>query len=56
MSCAHLFYLHKGVADTIAGAIEMLEEQNSVLNQIVHNVIHECYQGLSQTSLVGSLS
>jgi hypothetical protein len=32
--------------DTIVGAINMLEEQNSVLSQIVHNIIQGYYQGL----------
>jgi hypothetical protein len=42
--------------DTIAGAINMLEEQNSVLSQIVHNIIQGRYQGLPQTSLIDGLS
>jgi hypothetical protein len=29
--------------DTIAGAIEMLEEQNSVLSQIVYNILQDRY-------------
>jgi hypothetical protein len=36
---------------TIAGAIEMLEEQNSMLSHIVDNILQDRYQGLSQTSL-----
>jgi hypothetical protein len=42
--------------DTVVGAILMLEEQNSVLSDIVCNIIQGHYQGLSQTSLVDSLS
>jgi hypothetical protein len=34
----------------------MLEGQNLVLSQIVHNGIQNRYQGLSQTSLTNSLS
>jgi hypothetical protein len=34
----------------------MLEGQNLVLSQIVHDIIQGRYGGLSQTSLVGSLS
>jgi hypothetical protein len=41
---------------TIAGAIEMLEEQNSVLSHIVDNILQDRYQGLSQTSLTDGLS
>jgi hypothetical protein len=29
--------------DTTAGAIEMLEEQNSVLSQIVYNILQDRY-------------
>jgi hypothetical protein len=32
--------------DTIAGAIEMLEGQNSVLSHIVDNILQDRYQGL----------
>jgi hypothetical protein len=46
----------QGDIDTIAGAIEMLEEQNSVLSHIVDIILQDCYQGLSQTSLTNSLS
>jgi hypothetical protein len=46
----------QGDIDTIAGAIEMLEEQNSVLSHIVDNILQDRYQGLSQTSLTDSLS
>jgi hypothetical protein len=46
----------QGNIDTIAGAIEMLEEQNSVLSHIVDNILQDCYQGLSQTSLMDGLS
>jgi hypothetical protein len=41
---------------TIAGAIEMLEEQNSMLIHIVDNILQDRYQGLSQTSLTNGLS
>jgi hypothetical protein len=41
---------------TIVGGIHMLEEQNSVLSQIVSNIIQGRYQGLSQTSLADGLS
>ena len=44
------------VVDSFANTIEMLEGQNLVLSQLVHNVIHNRYQGLSQTSLTDSLS
>jgi hypothetical protein len=40
----------QGDIDTIAGAIEMLEEQNSVLSHIVDNILQDRYQGLYQTS------
>jgi hypothetical protein len=46
----------QGDIDTIAGAIEMLEEQNSVLSHIVDNILQDRYQGLSQTSLTDGLS
>jgi predicted membrane metal-binding protein len=46
----------QGNIDTIAGAIEMLEEQNSVLSHIVDNILQDRYQGLSQTSLTDGLS
>jgi hypothetical protein len=46
----------QGDIDTIAGAIEMLEEQNSVLSHIVGNILQDRYQGLSQTSLTNDLS
>jgi hypothetical protein len=46
----------QGDIDTIAGAIEMLEEQNLVLNHIVDNILQDRYQGLSQTSLTDGLS
>jgi hypothetical protein len=42
--------------DTVAGAIEVLTEQNSVLSHIVDNILQDCYQGLSQTSLTDGLS
>jgi hypothetical protein len=42
--------------DTIVGAIEMLEEQNSVLSQIVDNILQDRHQGLSQTSLTDGFS
>jgi hypothetical protein len=34
----------------------MLEEQNSVLSHIVDNILQDCCQGLSQTSLTDGLS
>jgi hypothetical protein len=46
----------QGDIDTIAGAIEMLEEQNSVLRHIVDNIVQDRYQGLSQTSIADGLS
>jgi hypothetical protein len=46
----------QGDIDTIAGAIEMLEEQNSVLSHIVDNILQDRYQGLSRTSLTDGLS
>jgi hypothetical protein len=46
----------QGDIDTIAGAVEMLEEQNSVLSHIVDNILQDRYQGLSQTSLMDGLS
>jgi ribosomal protein L19 len=42
--------------DTIVGAIHMLEGQNSVLSQIVYDIIQGRYRGISQTSLADSLS
>jgi hypothetical protein len=35
----------QGDIDTIAGAIEMLEEQNAALSQIVGNILQDRYQG-----------
>jgi hypothetical protein len=46
----------QGDIDTIVGAIEMLEEQNSVLSHIVDNILQDHYEGLSQTSLNNGLS
>jgi hypothetical protein len=46
----------QGDIDTIAGAIEMLEQQNSVLSHIVDNILQDHYRGLSQTSLTNGLS
>jgi hypothetical protein len=40
----------QGDIDTIAGAIERLEEQNPVLSCIVGNILQDRYQELSQTS------
>jgi hypothetical protein len=45
----------QGNIDTIVGAIEMLEEQNSVLSHIVDNILQDRYQGLSPTSLTDGL-
>jgi hypothetical protein len=42
--------------NTIVGAIHMLEGQNSVLSQIVYDIVLGRYGGLSQTSLADSLS
>jgi hypothetical protein len=42
--------------DTIVGAIHMLEVKNSVLSQIVYDIIQGRYGILSQTSLADSLS
>jgi hypothetical protein len=46
----------QGEINTIAGAIEMLEEQNSVLSQIVDNILQGRYKGISQTSLTDGLA
>jgi hypothetical protein len=46
----------QGDIDTIADAIKMLEEQNSVLGRIVDNILQDRYQGLSQPSLTKGLS
>jgi hypothetical protein len=46
----------QGDIDTSADAIKMLEEQNLVLGRIVDNILQDCYQGLSQTSLTDGLS
>jgi hypothetical protein len=46
----------QGDIDTIASAIEMLEEQNSVLSHIVDNILQDRYQGLFETSLTNGLS
>jgi hypothetical protein len=42
--------------NTIVGAIHMLEGKNSMLSQIVYDIIQGRYSGLAQTSLVDSLS
>jgi hypothetical protein len=42
--------------NTIIGVIHMLEGQNSVLSQIVYDIIQSRYGGRSQTSLADSLS
>jgi hypothetical protein len=42
--------------NAIVGAIQMLEGQNSVLNQIVYDIIQGRYGESSQTSLADSLS
>jgi hypothetical protein len=42
--------------NAIVGAIQMLEGQNLVLNQIVYDIIQGRYGGPSQTSLADSLS
>jgi hypothetical protein len=42
--------------NTIVGAIQMLEGQNSVLSQIVYDIIQGHYGGLSQTTLADNLS
>jgi hypothetical protein len=44
------------VVDIFANTMKILEGQNVVLSQLVQNVIHNRYQGLSQTSLSDSLS
>jgi hypothetical protein len=44
------------VVDIFANTTKILEGQNLVLSQLVQNVIHNRYQGLSQTSLSNSLS
>jgi hypothetical protein len=43
------------VVDIFANTMKILEGQNLVLSQLVQNVIHNRYQGLSQTSLSDSL-
>jgi hypothetical protein len=42
--------------NAIVGAIQMLEGQNAVLNQMVYDIIQGCYGGPSQTSLADNLS
>jgi hypothetical protein len=42
--------------NAIVGAIQMLEGQNSVLNQIVYDIVQGRYGGPSRTSLADSLS
>jgi hypothetical protein len=42
--------------NTIIGAIHTLEGQNSVLSQIVYDIIQGRYRGLSQTSFANNLS
>jgi hypothetical protein len=44
------------VVDIFANTMKILEGQNLVLRQLVQNVIHNRYQGLSQTILSDSLS
>jgi hypothetical protein len=44
------------VVDIFANTMKILEGQNFVLSQLVQNVSHNRYQGLSQTSLSDSLS
>jgi hypothetical protein len=56
LSIAHPRVLTQGDIDTIASAIEMLEEQNLVLSHVVDNILQDRYQGLSQTSLKDGLS
>jgi hypothetical protein len=46
----------QGDIDTIAGAIERLEEQNPGLSRIVGNILQDRYQEFSQTSLTNGLS
>jgi hypothetical protein len=46
----------QGDINTIARAIKMLEEHNSVLSHIVDNILQDHYQELSQTSLTNGLS
>jgi hypothetical protein len=42
--------------DIFANTMEILERQNLVMRQLVHGVVHDQCQGLSQTSLTDSLS
>jgi hypothetical protein len=42
--------------NAIVGAIQMLEGQNAMLNQMVYDIIQGWYGGPSQTSLADSLS
>jgi hypothetical protein len=42
--------------DTIVGAIQMVEGQNSVLSQMVYDIIQGRYGGPSQISVADSLS
>jgi hypothetical protein len=44
------------VVDIFANAMELLERQNLVMRQLVHGIIRDQCQGLSQTSLTNSLS
>jgi hypothetical protein len=44
------------VVDVFANALEILDVQNLVMRQLVHDIIHDQCQGLSQTSLIDSLS
>jgi hypothetical protein len=44
------------MVDIFSNAMKILVGQNLVLSQLVQNAIHNCYQGLSQTSLSDSLS
>jgi predicted component of type VI protein secretion system len=54
-SPVHPEYLHR-LINAIVGAIRMLERQNSVLNQLVYDIIQGRYGGPSRTSLADSLS
>jgi hypothetical protein len=44
------------VVDVFANALEILERQNLVMRQLVHGIVHDQCQGLSQTSLTDNLS
>jgi hypothetical protein len=44
------------VVDIFANTMKILERQNLVMRQIVHGIVYDQCQGLSQTSLTDNLS